>query len=388
MKKRRGNGSSAFLLRGTHLAAAAAAAYGDGREGQRAASPPEEDAAQLLAMDTTKRPLRLTAPSFSLSLSSCSVTNPFLRNQSDTVNVSSLLPYLLANWGATDGIVLVNSLLLLLDCSAIAYVKIEKLMLHIVIAGSIYCTASRVTFLDGAISSVIFVLLSDANCQMDVSSWIISASHLPIHGQTSRQDRGPIWIIVINHASPVYSRAGTLGSYKSRIYGRALSGGNVDFRTRVLFAFINCAPAGPREPRIMRSSATHVAGHPWDFRQAYRLAATVSHPLLLLQCYCSTQIHAYICPAGICRSRREEKGRNLRQHPKAPNRGHYSRCVSTCMVHLQESQRYLCVTIISLRDTTLAPTDQDIKEHFGSGEEGGKQYCPLICYVMVVEAYH
>lgn len=32
----------------------------------------------------------------------------------------------------------------------------------------------------------------------------------------------------------------------------------------------------------MRSSATHVAGHPWDFRQAYRLAATVSHPLLLL----------------------------------------------------------------------------------------------------------
>uniref|UniRef100_A0A0E0JLD8 Uncharacterized protein n=1 Tax=Oryza punctata TaxID=4537 RepID=A0A0E0JLD8_ORYPU len=89
-------------------------------------------------------------------------------------------------------------------------------------------------------------------------------------GQTSRQDRGPIWIIVINHASPVYSRA-----------------------------------AGPRKPRIMRSSATHVAGHPWGFRQAYRLAATVSHPLLLLQYYCSTQIHAYICPAGICRSRRE-----------------------------------------------------------------------------------
>lgn len=67
MKKRRGNGSSAFLLRAerekTHLAAAAAA-YGDGREGRRAASPPEVDAAQLLAMDTTKRPLRLTAPSY------------------------------------------------------------------------------------------------------------------------------------------------------------------------------------------------------------------------------------------------------------------------------------------------------------------------------------
>nr|XP_015614008.1 uncharacterized protein LOC107279176 isoform X2 [Oryza sativa Japonica Group] len=142
MKKRRGNGSSAFLLRAerekTHLAAAAAA-YGDGREGRRAASPPEVDAAQLLAMDTTKRPLRLTAPSY--------------------------------------------------------------------------------------VFFVAFFVL----------------------GQTSRQDRGPIWIIVINHASPVYSRA-----------------------------------AGPREPRIMRSSATHVAGHPWDFRQAYRLAATVSHPLLLL----------------------------------------------------------------------------------------------------------
>nr|XP_015614020.1 uncharacterized protein LOC107279176 isoform X4 [Oryza sativa Japonica Group] len=101
MKKRRGNGSSAFLLRAerekTHLAAAAAA-YGDGREGRRAASPPEVDAAQLLAMDTTKRPLRLTAP--------------------------SLLPYLLADWGATDGTVLVNSLLLLLDCSAIAMDKL------------------------------------------------------------------------------------------------------------------------------------------------------------------------------------------------------------------------------------------------------------------------
>lgn len=61
-------------------------------------------------------------------------------------------------------------------------VKIENLILHIVISGSIYCTASRVTFLDGAISSVIFLLLSDANCQMDVSSWSISASNLPIHG--------------------------------------------------------------------------------------------------------------------------------------------------------------------------------------------------------------
>uniref|UniRef100_A0A0E0C4W6 Uncharacterized protein n=1 Tax=Oryza meridionalis TaxID=40149 RepID=A0A0E0C4W6_9ORYZ len=253
MKKRRGNGSSAFLLRGTHLAAAAAAAYGDGREGQRAASPPEEDAAQLLAMDTTKRPLRLTAPSFSLSLSSCSEDDRMFLSQ-----------------------------------------------------------------------------------RRDLYSW----------------DPG---ILQVAYIWPCTQRR---------------------------------KPAGPREPRIMRSSATHVAGHPWDFRQAYRLAATVSHPLLLLQCYCSTQIHAYICPAGICRSRREEKGRNLRQHPKAPNRGHYSRCVSTCMVHLQESQRYLCVTIISLRDTTLAPTDQDIKEHFGSGEEGGKQYCPLICYVMVVEAYH
>uniref|UniRef100_A0A0E0JLD7 Uncharacterized protein n=1 Tax=Oryza punctata TaxID=4537 RepID=A0A0E0JLD7_ORYPU len=108
-------------------------------------------------------------------------------------------------------------------------------------------------------------------------------------GQTSRQDRGPIWIIVINHASPVYSRAAeTLISEPG-------------FCSRSLIA----PAAGPRKPRIMRSSATHVAGHPWGFRQAYRLAATVSHPLLLLQYYCSTQIHAYICPAGICRSRRE-----------------------------------------------------------------------------------
>uniref|UniRef100_A0A0E0JLD6 Uncharacterized protein n=1 Tax=Oryza punctata TaxID=4537 RepID=A0A0E0JLD6_ORYPU len=43
-------------------------------------------------------------------------------------------------------------------------------------------------------------------------------------------------------------------------------------------------------------------------------------------------------------------------------------CVSTCMIHLPESQRYLCVSIISLRDTTLTPTDQDVKGHFGSDE--------------------
>uniref|UniRef100_A0A0D9YBY3 Uncharacterized protein n=1 Tax=Oryza glumipatula TaxID=40148 RepID=A0A0D9YBY3_9ORYZ len=215
MKKRPGNGSSAFLLRAerekTHLAAAAAA-YGDGREGRRAASPPEVDAAQLLAMDTTKRPLRLTAPS---------------------------------------------------------------------------------------------------------------------------QDRGPIWIIVINHASPVYSRA-----------------------------------AGPREPRIMRSSATHVAGHPWDFRQAYRLAAT---------CYCSTQIHAYICQAAAEEKKRVVNCVSIQRPPiediiHARTLAPFS-CVSTCMVHLPESQRYLCVTIISLRDTTLAPIDdQDVKGHFGSGEEGSQQY--------------
>ncbi|KAF2951255.1 hypothetical protein DAI22_01g248900 [Oryza sativa Japonica Group] len=105
-------------------------------------------------MDTTKRPLRLTAP--------------------------SLLPYLLADWGATDGTVLVNSLLLLLDCSAIAMDKL----------------ADRTGDQYGSLSLTMPPLFI--------------------------QELGP-------------------GSYKSRVYGRALSGGDVDFRTRVLLAFINCA---------------------------------------------------------------------------------------------------------------------------------------------------
>uniref|UniRef100_A0A0E0FPQ5 Uncharacterized protein n=1 Tax=Oryza nivara TaxID=4536 RepID=A0A0E0FPQ5_ORYNI len=224
MKKRRGNGSSAFLLRAerekTHLAAAAAA-YGDGREGRRAASPPEVDAAQLLAMDTTKRPLRLTAPS---------------------------------------------------------------------------------------------------------------------------QDRGPIWIIVINHASPVYSRA-----------------------------------AGPREPRIMRSSATHVAGHPWDFRQAYRLAATVSHPLLLLATVLLLDADPRLHMPELAYAAAEEKKRVVNcvsiQRPPIEDIIHASAYIGPVQLCFHVHGTPAGIAEISLRDTTLAPIDdQDVKGHFGSGEEGSQQY--------------
>uniref|UniRef100_A0A0E0MZH3 Uncharacterized protein n=1 Tax=Oryza rufipogon TaxID=4529 RepID=A0A0E0MZH3_ORYRU len=222
MKKRRGNGSSAFLLRAerekTHLAAAAAA-YGDGREGRRAASPPEGDAAQLLAMDTTKRPLRLTA---------------------------------------------------------------------------------------------------------------------------SSQDRGPIWIIVINHASPVYSRA-----------------------------------AGPREPRIMRSSATHVAGHPWDFRQAYRLAATVSHPLLLLATVLLLDADPRLHMPELAYAAAEEKKRVVNcvsiQRPPIEDIIHASAYIGPVQLCFHVHGTPAGIAEISLRDTTLAPIDdQDVKGHFGSGEEEDK----------------
>uniref|UniRef100_A0A0D9YBY2 Uncharacterized protein n=1 Tax=Oryza glumipatula TaxID=40148 RepID=A0A0D9YBY2_9ORYZ len=263
MKKRPGNGSSAFLLRAerekTHLAAAAAA-YGDGREGRRAASPPEVDAAQLLAMDTTKRPLRLTAPSTGDQYGSLSLTMPplFIQEEDDRMFLSQ---------------------------------------------------------------------------RRDLYSWDPDP--------TSR-----VYMAVHSAAETLISEPG--------------------FCSRSLIA----PAAGPREPRIMRSSATHVAGHPWDFRQAYRLAAT---------CYCSTQIHAYICQAAAEEKKRVVNCVSIQRPPiediiHARTLAPFS-CVSTCMVHLPESQRYLCVTIISLRDTTLAPIDdQDVKGHFGSGEEGSQQY--------------
>uniref|UniRef100_A0A0D9YBY1 Uncharacterized protein n=1 Tax=Oryza glumipatula TaxID=40148 RepID=A0A0D9YBY1_9ORYZ len=286
MKKRPGNGSSAFLLRAerekTHLAAAAAA-YGDGREGRRAASPPEVDAAQLLAMDTTKRPLRLTAP--------------------------SLLPYLLADWGATDGTVLDK----LADRTGDQY-------------GSLSLTMPP-----------LFIQEEDDRMFLSQRRDLYSWDPDP----TSR-----VYMAVHSAAETLISEPG--------------------FCSRSLIA----PAAGPREPRIMRSSATHVAGHPWDFRQAYRLAAT---------CYCSTQIHAYICQAAAEEKKRVVNCVSIQRPPiediiHARTLAPFS-CVSTCMVHLPESQRYLCVTIISLRDTTLAPIDdQDVKGHFGSGEEGSQQY--------------
>uniref|UniRef100_I1NPU5 Uncharacterized protein n=1 Tax=Oryza glaberrima TaxID=4538 RepID=I1NPU5_ORYGL len=116
------------------------------------------------------------------------------------------------------------------------------------------------------------------------------------------------------------------GSYKSRVYGRALSGGDVDFRTRVLLAFINCArgrTAGAAHhekfsnPRCRAPMGLQAGVPPCSDCQSSAAVA----------CYSATarrRSTPTYARAGICRSRREEKGRKLRQHPKAPNRGHYS----------------------------------------------------------------
>uniref|UniRef100_A0A0D9V346 Uncharacterized protein n=1 Tax=Leersia perrieri TaxID=77586 RepID=A0A0D9V346_9ORYZ len=62
-------------------------------------------------------------------------------------------------------------------------------------------------------------------------------------------------------------------------------------------------PAGPRKPRIMRTSATHVAGYPWGScrHTALQVAATVSQALLLKS---ATAPHrsTTTCPAGVWRS--------------------------------------------------------------------------------------